>query len=396
MRFKTLILILAFLIQGCTKEDFAWNRLGYPEIGNLTVLENNLSYIHVQSQCFSAGNSKNTIRGFCWSENEFPTIKDNVVLSEGSGIGNFNAFIDWNYSADQKRYIRGFCQNEIGVSYSTIIEITNPVTNLNLPSVSTASSINNLYSAGAELQGEIISNGGIPLLEYGICFSTNNTNPDTSDLVQSINGDIQNSFSITLSNLQATTQYYYRAFARNSIGVSYGQVYSFSTGYDFTIGSTGPGGGLIFYKKPTPTDNWQYLECMDHDLGFGNLQWATGAAGNTGAGFTSTSLGSGITNTSNLAINYGSSAPAAQVCYSLDYLGKDDWFLPSLEELELLYNNLFLNNLGNFSVDQSYWSSSEDDNFTTNAWRINFSPGTPSIATESKYSGNMVRPIRRF
>jgi hypothetical protein len=392
MRFK--ILILAFLLQGCTKDDFAWNRLRYPEIGNLTVLENNLSYIHAQAQCFSAGNSKNTIRGFCWSENEFPTINDNVVLSEGSGIGNFNAFIDWNYSADQKRYIRGFCQNEIGVSYSTIIEITNPVTNMNLPSVSTASSINNLYSAGAELQGEIISNGGIPLLEYGICFSTNNTNPDTSDLVQSINGDIQNSFSITLSNLQSTTQYYYRAFARNSIGVSYGQVYSFSTGNDYTIGSTGPGGGLIFYKKPTPTDNWQYLEAAPSDVG--TYQWAIGAVASYTTDVTNTAIGDGLENTNTIESLLTINAPAAHNAFVYNYGSKTDWYLPSLEETQLLYNNLHTINLGGFVNSASYWTSTEDENFSTNAWYVKFNPSNPYIQTIDKSTAFRVRAIRRF
>jgi hypothetical protein len=70
----------------------------------------------------------------------------------------------------------------------------------------------------------------------------------------------------------------------------------------------------------------------------------------------------------------GISGRAAQICDELVYGGKDDWFLPSKDELYEIYRNLAAKSLGDFpnhgavhDADQDwYWSSSEDN--ITRAW----------------------------
>jgi hypothetical protein len=84
---------------------------------------------------------------------------------------------------------------------------------------------------------------------------------------------------------------------------------------------------------------------------------------------------------------------AAKVCaeYSLENGGVtyDDWFLPSKDELNLMYRNL--KDQGSFSTND-YWSSSEDGAYS--AWSQNFYNGNQSnIARPNKIR---VRPVRAF
>jgi len=77
--------------------------------------------------------------------------------------------------------------------------------------------------------------------------------------------------------------------------------------------------------------------------------------------------------------------------------GYDDWYLPSLEELELMYNTIGQGgpegNIGGFSNTGRYWSSSVYDP-NGSAWRLRFSDGLASSGNMS--IGFWVRVIRSF
>ncbi len=83
---------------------------------------------------------------------------------------------------------------------------------------------------------------------------------------------------------------------------------------------------------------------------------------------------------------------AAELCDNYSGGGETDWFLPSEGELNQLYLNLHLANLGNFS-NSNYWSSTEFGSST--AWYQNFSSGFQS-GTLGKGSTMSIRPIRSF
>ena len=73
--------------------------------------------------------------------------------------------------------------------------------------------------------------------------------------------------------------------------------------------------------------------------------------------------------------------------------GYDDWYLPSLEELELMYSTIGQGggNIGGF-VNSFYWSSSEYYDF--NAWVVIFESGYTVVSPKSPI--NRVRVIRAF
>lgn len=68
-----------------------------------------------------------------------------------------------------------------------------------------------------------------------------------------------------------------------------------------------------------------------------------------------------------------------------------DWRLPTLYELELIYNQR--NNIGGFATSH-YWSSTEDDN--TYVWTMRFSDGLQIQSNKSNVTGKNIRAVRAF
>jgi hypothetical protein len=118
----------------------------------------------------------------------------------------------------------------------------------------------------------------------------------------------------------------------------------------YKIGDTGPADGIVFYDKLNSTGGWRYLEVAsketEQNLGWGNFHFS---------GCT-TEIGSGLKNTQLIVNQGGNMLTAARFCFDLEYGGYDDWYLPSRDELSLMYENLKLKKLGDFS-DSKYWSS---------------------------------------
>jgi hypothetical protein len=104
-------------------------------------------------------------------------------------------------------------------------------------------------------------------------------------------------------------------------------------------------------------------------------------------------LGSGKQNTKAIAaaLENGGEIGAAMLCVDIEIGGYKDWFLPSKAELNLMYRNLALKNLGSFK-GELYWSSSQANNYE--AWRQDFEDGEQS--SNYKDYSRSVRAIRQF
>jgi hypothetical protein len=163
----------------------------------------------------------------------------------------------------------------------------------------------------------------------------------------------------------------------------------------YKIGDTGPAGGLVFYDKGDNSNGWRYLEAASKDAGTG--QW--GGNGHQ-LGGTDTKVGSGKRNTDVIMYylrNAGEGDRAAALATQYTQGGYKDWFLPSKDELNLIYRNLRLELRGEFSMGR-YWSSSE--NSGDSAWAQRFSDGhqsnSGSIYDGAKNRSHSVRAIRQF
>ena len=87
-------------------------------------------------------------------------------------------------------------------------------------------------------------------------------------------------------------------------------------------------------------------------------------------------------------------ADAMSATEELTLEGYSDWYLPSIEELGLMYEVLFFDNIGNHSdgFEQThYWSSSAEGN---KAWIIWFGDGNSYFNLNYVLLGS--RPIRAF
>jgi hypothetical protein len=149
------------------------------------------------------------------------------------------------------------------------------------------------------------------------------------------------------------------------------------------------GGGIVAYVDSTGQHG---LIAANSDLDGTSIWGCQGTLIGT-----SSSYKQGLLNTQKI-ISGCSEITAARKCGDLIKDGRDDWFLPSFEELVLLYENLHKKGLGNFKAS-IYASSSESNNDpihgpSINITRLDFSPGFSSYTP--KIGAYNVRACRYF
>lgn len=145
------------------------------------------------------------------------------------------------------------------------------------------------------------------------------------------------------------------------------------------------GGGTVFYIDSTGKHG---LIVSRSSLSQA-IPWSNGEAIITNA--TGIPVGSGRENTTLIVNAQGGGSYAASICDRLDINGYDDWFLPSIDELQLLYDQKAAGTLHGID-DSFYWSSTEASE--TGAWSQSFSNGANSSA--GKDGSYAVRAIRAF
>jgi len=138
-------------------------------------------------------------------------------------------------------------------------------------------------------------------------------------------------------------------------------------------------GGIIFYVDGSGAHG---LVASPKDQSDG-ITWWNGSEISIG---TSTAVGMGQANTNKIIVAQGAGDYAASLAANLELNGYSDWFLPSRDELNLMYTRIGpgapapLTNVGSFS-SVAYWSSSEANN--SYAWDQDFGNG---------YQGNRYKP----
>ena len=135
------------------------------------------------------------------------------------------------------------------------------------------------------------------------------------------------------------------------------------------VGGIGPSGGYVFFcddlKNPKLTDVRFKNSCAGQCIGLevapddqkGDYQWCHGNA--VTIDDLDTKIGKGLDNTVKIVRAQGEGNYAALSCYERERgtNNKSYWFLPSEDELELIYTNIKTKHPKDFATD-FYWSSS--------------------------------------
>ena len=145
--------------------------------------------------------------------------------------------------------------------------------------------------------------------------------------------------------------------------------------------------GVIFFVAPDGTG----LVAFEIDFS-SSPSWGWGCEG-VDIEANGEAIGQGALNTSNIVNGCSENGIAASICDNLDTQGFDDWYLPSLLELDHLIP-VMLNGTGSSDPLQPgrYWSSTQKD--ADNAFSIDAT--NSNIDFEPKSTNNHLRPIRAF
>lgn len=158
------------------------------------------------------------------------------------------------------------------------------------------------------LNGECTKELGYDPYEIGFVYANQNISIDDGTLVKC---NVATSFSTTLTGL-ANGPYHYRAYAKNSIGIAYGEICSFVIFDNVIIGN---------------------LMIQTDDLGYGEeVNWYD----------------------------------ADKLCKESRVAGYSDWRLPTTDEMKIMYRSK--NKIPNLKTDGRYWSS----DFATDEWYVEY------------------------
>ncbi len=178
--------------------------------------------------------------------------------------------------------------------------------------------------------------------------------------------------------------------------------YTMTVNAALIVGDAGPVGGKIFFVNPNyATDGWKYMEAatastpamagpalapgwVDQIRTWSNVWY-------TYIGTTGTAIGTEMANSNAIIAQPGHTASAAKLRRDYRGGGKDDWFLPSKDELNQLYINQVA--IGGF-FSNIYWCSSEAGESGLYAGDQHFGAGF--YEGRLKEDGCYVRPIRAF
>ena len=364
-----------------------------------------------------------TARGVCWSTSHDPTLSDSHT-ADGTGTGSFSSNIT-GLSTSTTYYVRAYATTAQATSYGEEMTFT---TMNGIPSVSTAE-VTDITATTATCGGTIATDGGLAITARGVCWSTSH-NPTLSDNHTS-DGTGTGSFTSTITGLSASTTYYMRAYATNSLVTIYGGEQSFTTeagggsGGDHAYVDLGLPSGLLWATcnvgAETPEDYGDYFawgETQPKDTyNWSTYQYCNGSNNTLTKYCNNPDYGyNGFTDNLTTLLSEDDAATANW---------GSDWRMPTEEEWQELYNNttctwttqngvngrlftavngnsLFLpaagcrlgSSLYGVGSYGDYWSRSLNTDDPYIAWYFYFDSGNCDVSYYYRYYGLSVRGVR--
>lgn len=170
--------------------------------------------------------------GIVWSStNASPTTSDSKIAKTGN-VTTFpssftfeitNLAVNTNYNYRAYVISNGVTTYANTLSFRTLA-ITQPTI--------TTDAASNISINSAKLQGTVTTKGTFNISEYGICWSSTNTNPTIADAKSTKTGNITtfpSVFTVDATNLSVNTTFNYRAYVISNGVTTYGNTLSFKT-----------------------------------------------------------------------------------------------------------------------------------------------------------------------
>lgn len=156
--------------------------------------------------------------GVCWSTNPNPTTTDSKSEAGGKQLNTPYTCNISELQSNTTYYIRAYATTDVATAYSEQQTFT---TVTGLPIVKTGTTTASATSITCA--GEVLEDGGYTILDRGICYSVDNSEPTILDSKLS-GGSGKGTFNVSIKELSAATSYFVRAYATNMNGTSYGEV----------------------------------------------------------------------------------------------------------------------------------------------------------------------------
>ena len=164
------------------------------------------------------GGSQISEMGICWDIQTMPALEKNIIITKDT-----SAILDiTSLQPNTRYYVRAYAKNKVGITYSEEMSFIT----LTIPEVQTIE-VTDIQLTTVLLNGQLLFNGNDTSTIKGFCWSES-ANPTLSSSNIEVNVATP-SYTYQLSNLKDETKYYVRAYAKNKIGVSYGEEKSFTT-----------------------------------------------------------------------------------------------------------------------------------------------------------------------
>ncbi len=191
-----------------------------PTVSTLAVTGVTYTTATLAGSITSDGGASVTECGFRYSTSAMFSSYETITCTS---VSNSFGYSLEGLNAGTTYYVKAYATNEVGTSLG---EVQNFTTDSYLTPAVTTLAASGITISSATLNGTITSVGGAEITERGFVYSASPLFGTSSTITS--NNETDN-FSASIYELEPSTTYYYKAYAINSVGTTYGEILNFTT-----------------------------------------------------------------------------------------------------------------------------------------------------------------------